>query len=101
MVRRIHEGTQLEGLLGCKVWLRATRGGHQPWDKGGPYRNVWHAGRNAYPHQVSWGLEHGPIPEGTVPHHVCGVRLCCEETHLRLVTNAENARLAIKKRVCR
>lgn len=44
-------------------------------------------------HRAVWQYLHGPIPDGyTVDHEVCRNRQCCEATHLRLITNLDNAR---------
>lgn len=44
-------------------------------------------------HRVAWEAANGPIPEGmTVDHEECHNRKCIELTHLRLLTNLENAR---------
>lgn len=34
----------------------------------------------------------GPIPDGLVIDHLCGVHLCCRPSHLEAVTLAENGR---------
>lgn len=44
-------------------------------------------------HRVVWQRNHGPIPDGwTVDHEECRNPKCCEITHLRLITNLDNAR---------
>jgi hypothetical protein len=35
-------------------------------------------------HRVMYEETYGPIPEGMVVAHVCGVKLCCNLTHLAL-----------------
>jgi len=43
-------------------------------------------------HRVVWVHHHGPIPDGMTVDHTCKNRRCIEITHLRLLTNFENAR---------
>jgi hypothetical protein len=44
-------------------------------------------------HLVVWRHQHGEVPEGwTVDHRTCHQRLCIEVSHLRLLSNFENAR---------
>lgn len=42
-------------------------------------------------HRMAYLLFIGPIPEGLTVDHVCRNRPCCNPTHLRLLTNLENA----------
>lgn len=44
-------------------------------------------------HRVAWMATHGPIPPGLVVDHLCRNRPCCNPSHLRLLTNEDNARL--------
>jgi len=43
-------------------------------------------------HQAIWLIEHGPIPDGMTVDHECKNRRCMRLSHLRLITNLENAR---------
>jgi hypothetical protein len=43
-------------------------------------------------HRVVWIATHGPIPAGMTVDHLCHNRRCVEVSHLRLLTNVENAR---------
>ena len=43
-------------------------------------------------HRVAWIAANGPIPEGLTVDHLCRNRLCCNPSHLRLLTLQENAR---------
>jgi uncharacterized UBP type Zn finger protein len=49
--------------------------------------------RGVLAHRLAW-MEHvGPIPEGWVVHHVCGVRACVNPAHLQAMPRAEHNRL--------
>lgn len=43
-------------------------------------------------HRAAWVLNVGPIPDGLTVDHLCRNRPCCNPSHLRLLTNVENAR---------
>ena len=43
-------------------------------------------------HRAIYEREHGPIPEGYEPDHLCGVKCCVNPAHLEAVTHAENVR---------
>lgn len=42
-------------------------------------------------HRFAYASFVGPIPEGMEIDHICGVRSCCNPSHLKLATRAENA----------
>ena len=51
----------------------------------------WHL----FTHQIMARCVHlagGPLPEGLVVHHVCGVRECMNPLHLRIITAEEHYR---------
>jgi hypothetical protein len=48
--------------------------------------------RMALCHRVAWQSVNGEIPEKMTVDHVCKTRRCVEVTHLRLLSNFENAR---------
>jgi hypothetical protein len=66
---------------GCLVWTA--------WIEDG-YGRVWFDGRMERVHRVVWVLANGPIPVGLMIDHLCHNRACCELSHLRLVTRAQN-----------
>lgn len=71
---------------GCHVWTGATTG--HPTHPYGHFR----LGDSAYPvHRISWVIEHhSEIPQGLVVDHLCGLTLCVNPSHLRLVTQGKN-----------
>lgn len=56
------------------------------------YGQAWDGQNVVLAHRLVWENQHGPIPEGLTVDHVCHNRLCCNPSHLRLLTNRENAR---------
>lgn len=42
-------------------------------------------------HRVAWMATFGPIPDGDTIDHVCRNRVCCNPSHLRLMSNVANA----------
>lgn len=54
----------------------------------------WESGKSVMTtaHRVAWMAARGPIPEGMTVDHICRDRRCCNPSHLRLLTNPENAR---------
>lgn len=74
--------------IGCLV-SRYSTGSHGyaqiGWNEGGK-RTVTLA------HLALWRHEVGPIPEGMTVDHKCRNKKCVERSHLRLLTNYDNAR---------
>lgn len=72
---------------GCWLWTAARAGA------GYGVMNV--DGKMRYAHRLSHEHFAGPIPEGMQIHHECRVKLCCNPSHLRVVTPMENTRLEL------
>lgn len=71
----------------CWLWQgHVTAAGYGKYS----WRN---AGRviTRHAHRVAYVLAVGPIPDGLTVDHLCFVTACCNPTHLRLLTNSENA----------
>lgn len=69
----------------CWMWLQSV-GSHG-------YGQTWDGKTVRLAHRVAWTVWHGEqIPEGMTIDHMCRVRTCVNPHHLRLLTNAENAR---------
>lgn len=66
----------------CLIWTGAVK------DTG--YGAMWDGSRVVRPHRWAYEQHHGPIPAGTDIDHICGVRVCCEITHLRVATRKQN-----------
>jgi len=82
-----------EGLFWEKV---AKKGYNECWEWQG-YRDKNDYGyhqlgdRNFLAHRIAWILSHGePIPPGLVVMHICDNPPCCNPSHLKLGTKAEN-----------
>jgi hypothetical protein len=52
-----------------------------------------------YAHRYAWEQANGPIPEGMVIDHLCGVRNCTNVRHMEVVTLAENTRRGAARKV--
>lgn len=69
----------------CLIWTGAKgrRG----------YGQLRASGRKVQAHRFAWELEHGPIPEGVkIDHRYHCDPACCEVSHLREASHAENQR---------
>jgi hypothetical protein len=64
-------------------WLMETNEPHG-------YGKVWHEGRNAYAHRITYERFRQPIPTGLTIDHLCRVRNCVNPWHLEPVTMREN-----------
>jgi hypothetical protein len=65
------------------------------------YGRIWFNGRRVKTHRLAWGLAHPdePLPP-VVRHFICDNPPCCDVTHLRPGTRADNAAdMASKGRV--
>src|SRR5205814_2324326 len=69
-------------LRQCKEWTGYT----QP--KG--YGQVRYRGRGWVVHDLVWTWSQGPIPSGKILMHSCDNPACCEVSHLKVGTRAEN-----------
>jgi hypothetical protein len=76
----------------CWLWQGAKGSGAGGLHKAA-YGNFKLYGRKVVKaHRFAWELFHGPIPEGMSVDHKCGNTLCCNPSHLELVTIPENTR---------
>jgi hypothetical protein len=56
------------------------------------YAQAWDGQTVVLAHRLVWEWNHGPIPKGMTIDHLCHNRKCIEITHLRQITNLDNAR---------
>lgn len=49
-------------------------------------------------HRIAYELTYGPIPQGLVLHHTCGIPDCCNPDHLIPMTRGEHASAHSRKR---
>ncbi|GAA1639160.1 hypothetical protein GCM10009700_27650 [Brevibacterium sanguinis] len=71
---------------GCVVWVGALQSG-----KDGGYGYLKLGGASRRVHRLTYELHFGPIPDGMLVDHRCGVRSCINPDHLRLATPSQNA----------
>lgn len=74
----------LDEETGCWIWQRSV--GHDG------YGRCARRGRWYLAHRLFWQELRGPIPDGMVMDHLCGVRSCVNPDHLDIVTRTENSR---------
>lgn len=67
----------------CWLW-QGARGGVQK------HAQLWHNGKVRYAHRLTYEMYVGPIPDGMVLDHVCGVSDCVNPEHLRPITQKQN-----------
>ena len=70
-------------LNGCLEWM----GGTNP----DGYGKLYLDGKTVATHRIAWENVNGPIPDGMLVLHSCDNPPCCELTHLRLGTVADNS----------
>ena len=69
----------------CWLWKQST-GSHG-------YGQTWDGNTVILSHRVAWVLSNGQdIPEGMTIDHICRVRKCCNPSHLRMLSNIDNAK---------
>jgi hypothetical protein len=79
-------------------WTADSNGCYVSWYSVGShgYAQVgWYDGIrtiNTLCHIVAWVAVNGPIPEGFTVDHTCRNQKCVNVSHMRLLTNLENAR---------
>jgi len=79
-----------EGANGCLVWT----GGLDSWG----YGNIRVRGVCTKAHRLAWALANGrAVPKGKIILHSCDNPPCCEPSHLRLGTQADNVADMIEK----
>src|SRR5215468_2724215 len=75
------------GEDGCWVWCGASAG-----LPGAVHYGMFHVASGSSvmrAHAYAWMLANGPVPDGLVLDHMCGVTLCVRPDHLEPVTHQE------------
>jgi len=80
---RVVEHADRDPVTGCLV-SRYSVGSHG-------YAQAWCNGTVTLCHLIVWRYLEGEMPEGFTVDHTCHNRRCIERTHLRLLTNSDNA----------
>lgn len=84
--------SKTQAMNECLIWQGAVgSGGSYGVYRGGdmiPGRGR----RHVYVHRAIWEALRGPIPDGLVIDHECNTPLCCNVEHMKVTTQAENAR---------
>lgn len=77
---------------GCWLWAGSTRSG---------YAAYWDGARVVRGHRYLYELLLGPVPEGLVLDHLCGVPSCVNPGHLEPVSQKTNLNRSEKYRQTR
>lgn len=80
-VRALIENNTRINPNGCRLWIA----GMGP----GGYGMLWTGERSLLTHVAVKALE-GPILVGKIIRHLCHVKLCCQDDHLKVGTSKEN-----------
>ena len=86
-------GYQVDPVTGCWVWMGARN------PKGYGRLGIPSTHRVAQAHRYYYEQEHGPIPGGLEPDHLCRNRTCVNPAHIELVTRRENAQRGAKAKL--
>jgi hypothetical protein len=90
-LQRIHVCQQVLGMSACWLWTGYTN------EKGYGVMQVTvrpHRYLHCRAHRLSFSHFIGPIPDGYVIDHLCGVRRCVNPDHLEATTDATNLKRA-------
>lgn len=90
----VYTGYMPEGTPSpCHLWTGPTSG----TDRGGGYGRMSLDGQTVAVHIVAYTHYFGYIPGKKQVDHRCYQRLCCNPTHLELVTHLKNQRRRAKR----
>jgi len=79
---KIKERVEVDPDTGCWIWTKGTTTAG--------YGVLRRDGRAQYAHRLAYEAFKGPIPDGMSVMHSCDRPSCCNPTHLRVGTHAEN-----------
>jgi hypothetical protein len=77
-------------LTPCWLWLGCTRKGYGLITN--PDYNGFSGKKMIQAHVYFYEQQHGKIPIGCLPDHLCRVHRCVNYNHIELVSNVENIR---------
>ncbi len=77
----------------CWIWQGPTSGN----GRGGGYGRMCLDNQTVATHLVSYTHFYGYIPSKKQIDHICNNRLCCNPTHLELVTHLQNQKRRSKR----
>lgn len=84
-MREFWENVQIGGLEDCWIWMKGKDG------------HGYGAFKRQKAHRIAYTIAKGAIPEGLHILHKCNEPSCCNPTHLRAGTHAENMQQAYKE----
>lgn len=82
----------VNSTTGCWEWKKPKPSG---------YGQFYHKGTMRHSHIVSYELNTGTVPEGSVIDHLCRVKCCCNPEHLEAVTQKVNVRRGLAGESCK
>lgn len=88
VIGKLMGNVQVDAKTGCWNWMGGTSGS----GRGGGYGRICISGHTAATHIVSYTHFYGYIPSKKQIDHLCKNRLCCNPTHLEMVTHKQNQR---------
>lgn len=83
-VRGSHGDYRIDRGSGCWIWMRSVT------DRGYPIIGRKANRRENVPAKIYWMLAHGPLDEHEIVVRTCGLRLCVNPTHGRVVDRREH-----------
>lgn len=90
----VDTGFKLDGCPSpCHLWT----GPHSGEGRGGGYGRMSLNSQTVAVHLVAFTHYHGHIPGKKQVDHLCSQRLCCNPTHLELVSHIKNQRRRAKR----
>lgn len=93
VIARLMRKAVVDEATGCWVW-QGYVGTHG-------YGTVRSGGKSYQAHRLSYLLLVGELPDGSVVHHKCNVKMCINPEHLQAVTPHENVAEAFERSVYR
>lgn len=93
IIRRIIDNCQIDEETGCWEWQGANSGKGNGAGRG--YGRISIDGHTSAVHRVMWVCVHGYLPNQKQIDHTCTNRICCNPSHLKMVTHKQNHKLRV------